>query len=86
MGVVLNSIVLYMFYNERQSLTTSINTMTWYQQICVTPCTCTTLQPEHLVPRAVRAGHAVARQAAVLRTHANLQHPLLVTSVQGDGQ
>ena len=28
-GVVLNSIVLYMFYNERQSLTTSINTMTW---------------------------------------------------------
>ena len=85
MGVVLNSIVLYMFYNERQSLTTSINTMTWYQQICVTPCTCT-LQPEHPVPRAVRAGHAVARQAAVLRTPALRQHPLLVTSVQGDGQ
>ena len=28
-GVVLNTIVLYLFYNERQSLTTSVNTMTW---------------------------------------------------------
>ena len=31
-GVVLNTIVLYLFYNERQSLTTSVNTMTWYYQ------------------------------------------------------
>ena len=87
MGILLNTIVLYLFYNERQSLNTSVNVMTWYTVYCkipitLTPCT----QPEHPVPRAVRAGHAVARQAAVLRTHAISQHPLLVTSVQGDGQ
>ena len=28
--MLLNTIVLYLFYNERQSLNTSVNVMTWY--------------------------------------------------------
>ena len=56
-GTILNGFVLKTFWMERQSLNTSINTMTWYTFAMKEPFQAYSFQYEHPVSSSVHGGY-----------------------------